>query len=744
VAVSNVELRVNANNAVSQLQRTSKEAKKLDRAAVSATGNIQRMGVAFRATASSVVGLYAAFNVLNSTLKVAGSRQTQVATLANGIKKLGLQEASVQKLVEAADRLGKATLFDEEDFTQAFTLLTSFQRIGVNSYERVAKAAADVAQVTGQDVRSSMLQLAKALEDPAKQVTALARSGTVFTEQQKEQIKALQESGRILEAQNLVLKELEKQYGGAAIAAGEAGIAGAMDTLGEVTRDLQEEIGNFLLPTVIDLAKNATNLIRAISDLPDPVKRSIGVAATFATKLFLVQKAMQAIIALRAGITATLGATAAGMTTAGNAAGVANPKLLLAKNTLFALARIGLITIGIDIIVNGLGKLAEVEARMNRIAKSTTKGFAAEVGGSALSKAEIEKLMKENRAEFKRREDEFKSVKFPLLTAQDDIAKAAMLQLDTRLATLQSMYDRARFATPEDRAAADAKRKPQIPISTGNGKKESRGGRTGTGKTEAEKAAEKRLELERSLTFEAIQQADNVKAIIEDRRIENELLQLELDKGKEFADTTRSINELVRSGVPFSEAFKLVEANQLITEQIEKQKELQEAQKAAAAEMDQLYGAIGDSIQTGIVDSLTAAVDGTKSLAEVASDTLRSLANIMLKFGLQTFLGGLGGGDPNNIFTKLFGGGRASGGTVKGGTSYLVGERGPELFTPGRSGSIAPNNAMGGANVTVNVDASGSSVQGDGQNAAQLGKAIGLAVQTELRKQQRPGGILAR
>ena len=271
-----------------------------------------------------------------------------------------------------------------------------------------------------------------------------------------------------------------------------------------------------------------------------------------------------------------------------------------------------------------------------------------------------------------------------------------------------------------------------------------RGGRTGTGKTEAEKAAEKRLELERSLTFEAQEQVSNVKAIIEDRRIENELLQLELDKGKEFADTTREIRELVMDGVPFSEAFKLVEANQLIDEQIKKQKELQEAQKAAAAEMDQLYGAIGDSIQTGIVDSLTAAVEGTKSLAEVASDTLKSLANIMLKFGLQTFLGGLGGGDPNNIFTKLFGGGRASGGTVKGGTSYLVGERGPELFTPGRSGSIAPNNAMGGANVTVNVDASGSSVQGDGQNAAQLGKVIGLAVQTELRKQQRPGGILAR
>ena len=51
---------------------------------------------------------------------------------------------------------------------------------------------------------------------------------------------------------------------------------------------------------------------------------------------------------------------------------------------------------------------------------------------------------------------------------------------------------------------------------------------------------------------------------------------------------------------------------------------------------------------------------------------------------------------------------------------------------------------MGGANVTVNVDASGSRAQGDNANASQLGKAIGAAVQAELIKQQRPGGLLAR
>ena len=92
---------------------------------------------------------------------------------------------------------------------------------------------------------------------------------------------------------------------------------------------------------------------------------------------------------------------------------------------------------------------------------------------------------------------------------------------------------------------------------------------------------------------------------------------------------------------------------------------------------------------------------------------------------------------------SVFGGGRAAGGPVIGGTTYLVGERGPELFMPGRNGTIVPNGAMGGTNVTVNVDAGGTSVEGDQAQAKQLGVVVSAAVQAELVKQQRPGGLLA-
>ena len=88
--------------------------------------------------------------------------------------------------------------------------------------------------------------------------------------------------------------------------------------------------------------------------------------------------------------------------------------------------------------------------------------------------------------------------------------------------------------------------------------------------------------------------------------------------------------------------------------------------------------------------------------------------------------------------------GKATGGPVSGGKPYIVGEKGPELFTPGISGGITPNHALGGSTtVVVNVDASGTSVQGDEPSGEELGRLIGAVVQSELIKEKRPGGLLS-
>ena len=85
----------------------------------------------------------------------------------------------------------------------------------------------------------------------------------------------------------------------------------------------------------------------------------------------------------------------------------------------------------------------------------------------------------------------------------------------------------------------------------------------------------------------------------------------------------------------------------------------------------------------------------------------------------------------------------ANGGVAQANKTYMVGERGPELFTPGATGTVTPNHAMGSTNIVVNVDASGSNVEGDEEQGRELGRLISVAVQSEIIQQQRPGGLLA-
>jgi tape measure domain-containing protein len=172
--------------------------------------------------------------------------------------------------------------------------------------------------------------------------------------------------------------------------------------------------------------------------------------------------------------------------------------------------------------------------------------------------------------------------------------------------------------------------------------------------------------------------------------------------------------------------------------------------KKAISETDQLkekFMEIGQSVEQGIVSNLTDAVMGTKTLAQAAISVLDNLKRKLIEVAIQKAVAGIGGklgGFLGGLFGK-----RASGGPVAAGGAYLVGERGPEILQMGsRGGNIIPNSAIGGGGttnvVTVNVDAKGSSVAGNGSGADALGQLIGGIVQQTLVKEQRAGGLLNR
>jgi hypothetical protein len=230
-----------------------------------------------RGAATSMVGVLGAAGlgaILKGSVDTFAKFQAETKLLENGLKNVGARSGELERLQKVASNLGEATLFNEEDFRKGFGLLTSFGNIGTSNYERVAKAAADVAQTSGTDVSSAFMQLAKALNDPAKGLSALGRSGIQFSEDQKAVIEQLVETGNTAQAQNLILQELEKQYGGNSVAAAQ-GLAGALDTLGEKFYDLQVALGDNVEQVLQPLIQGLTSLVGFISGLPEPVQTFI-------------------------------------------------------------------------------------------------------------------------------------------------------------------------------------------------------------------------------------------------------------------------------------------------------------------------------------------------------------------------------------------------------------------------------------------------------------------------------------
>jgi TP901 family phage tail tape measure protein len=271
---------------------------------------------------------------------------------------------------------------------------------------------------------------------------------------------------------------------------------------------------------------------------------------------------------------------------------------------------------------------------------------------------------------------------------------------------------------------------------------------------------------------EEAKSADELAMVSLNENLEKKIAELEAE---------REINELLIQRATL--VANLVKASSMPT--VYNELETQDAALQAILDKYPAIGSAADAAATLATSGMAAMIDGTKSAQEVFAEFLNTIANALMQtaakmiaqyiaIGIARMFAGMGGSVPTDaggwatsfatpqpgIGTGFnfdagamtggmpwsFGGGRAKGGPVSSGQTYMVGERGPELFVPGRSGTIVANDKMGGGNtnVVVNVDAKGSSVEGDEQGANQLGRVISAAVQSELIKQQRPGGILAR
>ena len=361
------------------------------RAAATATGNVQRFGVAFRTTLGPIVALTGALTFFNRSLAVLSDREADIALLENGLTKLGANDALV-RLKKQADEFGNATLFNEEDFLAGAGLLTSFTDVAVKDYQRVIDISADLAQTNKGAVKDSLLQVAKALNAPSQNLSALSRSGIQFTETQKDLVKSLEATGQKAAAQKLILQELEKQYGGNAVAAA-TGLAGAQDTLNEEFRDFQKVVAEGILPVVIDFTEELTNVFRTLKEIDPEVVKAAAEFGVLALKFGAVVLGIKAFLALKTATLAFLGAMKVKVL-ALNAALLANPYIAAAA---------GLTALGVGIVnlVTEQQKAIDKQKRYNDLINKTpgsVKALETQITG-------LEEAMAEQKEELKRAED---------------------------------------------------------------------------------------------------------------------------------------------------------------------------------------------------------------------------------------------------------------------------------------------------------------------------------------------------
>mgnify|MGYP003144562882 CR=1 FL=1 len=736
MAESNIKLRVDARDAVNALQRTNRATTQLNQTlgttnkrTATATANIQRFGISFRSVVGPMVALTGAVTLASRSLNTFANREAELKVLSAQLARIGTDGTNqLDTLKAAADRLGDATLFSQDDFIQAFNVLSSFRAIAVTSFTEVSEVAADIAQVMGTDVKSATVQLAKALEDPKRGLTALSRSGITFNETQTETIKKLVDSGKSLEAQNLILETIKGQYEGAATAAG-TGFAGAQDLLAENTADLTEALGKGLEPAAAAVTTKFAELAGLLSKIPAPAGQAalaiggVALALKAVNTAIIVFKGSQLAafigtqIALYKTFEAQIYLTAA-------AQGVLNKALALGRLALLALP-FAAVAGAATFFIADLVKAQQEQANFNSVLETGTKKM-------------LENALATERANLARAES------FVLQGRGEgrEAFQAPIKRAKLRIAQLEAKLLGVGVVDPPVTLTPKPKPKTTSDSSDVDQSKTDPGITARKNALEALQADRDRLAIAFARNEEEARMID-LQQRIRDVRAQEELV------GKKITDDRI---QAIRSEFTVLEVKQFQQKrNEEIADQQQKNAEnLKKAQEAEAERIKQLaqrYQGIADTIANGVVDALKGAVMGTQTLAESASNLLNNLANDLLMVAKNMlFFGGTENklSKGKGLLGNLFSGFLADGGTATGGRSFIVGERGPELFTPGRTGSVTPNSALGGSNIVVNVDASGSSVEGDGNQATQLGKAIGIAVQQELIKQKRPGGLLTR
>ncbi len=254
---------------LSTLNRSAaKSSSQLSKELASTERNVNRYSRGVIAANAASLGFGRALTFASGAFLAGAALGAAIRTATDEFKQATRVQAQTQAVIKATggaanvtadqvDALSKSLLnvsgVDDEVIKQGANIILTFKGIhdevgaGNDIFTRATKDVLDISTVFGTDLRSSAVQLGKALQDPAKGLTALRRSGISFSADQQKLIKALVATGQVLTAQKIVLRGVETQVGGTAAAVGRT-LPGrlnilrerAKNALGEYVRRISE------------------------------------------------------------------------------------------------------------------------------------------------------------------------------------------------------------------------------------------------------------------------------------------------------------------------------------------------------------------------------------------------------------------------------------------------------------------------------------------------------------------------
>jgi len=205
---------------------------------------------------------------------------------------------TAKELVNMASALQKQTRFGDEAIMTAQSLMLTFTKVGKDVFPAAIETVMNMSEAMGQDMKQSVIQVGKALNDPIMGVTALRRVGVQLSEEQEQSVRDFMAVNDVASAQKIILGELETQFGGVAKAAGST-MAGSLEQMSNAVGDAQQALGRQLAPVIILMATKVTTLANKTEEFfknlspenIDAIKRNAIALATMATSFVMLTSA---------------------------------------------------------------------------------------------------------------------------------------------------------------------------------------------------------------------------------------------------------------------------------------------------------------------------------------------------------------------------------------------------------------------------------------------------------------------